>query len=325
MTYCPLFSEEDFARLYIPRARVEKVLRTARGFARRTLQLRLAARSDVIVLYREAFPLGGPLFEQILAARRPLVFDFDDAIWLGDTSEFNAWIRRYKRPDKTADIVACSTITTVGNDYLAAYSSRYSAAVRVLPTTIDVERYRPQPHEPRPRVRIGWSGSPTTSRYLIELAPVLREVLQRGDVELYVVGDPRFQLHGTPNVISRPWSRHSEVADVSAFDIGIMPMPDDPWTRGKCGFKALLYMSFGVPAIASPVGVNSSIIQHGRNGLLASSTDEWARALHALIDSAELRRRLGTNGRETVISGYSGQQWAPQFYEILCEAAARGA
>jgi glycosyltransferase involved in cell wall biosynthesis len=193
--------------------------------------------------------------------------------------------------------------------------------VEVLPTTIDVDVYRPQPREGRDLVRVGWSGSPTTAAHLRSMEGALRRLLDKFPIELVIMGDPAFRLAGTPRVTVVPWSSDREIAEVGAFDIGLMPLPDDDWSRGKCGFKALLYMALGVPPVVSPVGVNTEIVSDGENGLLASSEDEWVEAVGRLVRDAPLRARLGAAGRSTVVDRYSGQGWAPRFLEVLRQAA----
>ena len=143
-------------------------------------------------------------------------------------------------------------------------------------------------------------------------------------VELVVTGDPRFTLPGAPRVTVKPWQAGTEIAEVGAFDIGLMPLPDDDWSRGKCGFKALLSMALGVPPVVSPVGVNTEIVEDGRNGLFAAGEDAWVAAVGRLVADPALRARMGTAARETVLERYSGQQWAPRFYEVLVEARDAG-
>lgn len=317
----PLFSPAAYGRLYELGGTLRKAGQTAGALARRLLQIRDARDADVVFLYREAFPLGPALLERLLDAKVPVVFDFDDAIFLGETSAANAMASRLKVPGKTAGIVASATVTTVGNEYLASYARRFSSRVEVLPTTIDVDVYRPQPREERDLVRVGWSGSPTTSAHLRSMEGALRRLLDTFPIELVVMGDPAFRLAGAPRVTVVPWSSDREIAEVGAFDIGLMPLPDDDWSRGKCGFKALLYMALGVPPVVSPVGVNTEIVYDGENGLLASSEEEWVEAVGRLVQDAPLRGRLGAAGRCTVVDRYSGQRWAPRFLEVLQQAA----
>lgn len=325
VTFSPLFSDSDFRRLYISGARLEKSARAVRGLARRLADTFTLGGSDVVFLYREAFPLGPAILERAIARRYPIVYDFDDAIWLGDTSAANRWIAPLKCPEKIGDIIELATATMVGNNYLAAYARTRSTSVDVIPTTIDVHQYQPaRVKTQRHRVRIAWTGSPTTARYLSQLEHVLRLLLRRPDVELVVIGEPRFRISGVSNVLVVPWSETAELELLRSADVGIMPMPDDPWTRGKCGFKALLYMALGTATVASPVGINSEIIINGANGLLAGSEQEWFDALTRLIEDPPLRSQLGAAGRETVVNHYSGQQWAKTFYGVLSTAAARG-
>ena len=325
----PLFSEAAFRRLYEPGGTLRKAAQTAGALARRVAQAVVASRAEVVVLYREAFPLGPALVEGLLERRVPVVYDFDDAIWLGATSAANAWARRLKAPGKVGRIIAGAAATTVGNEYLAGYARRFSASVHVIPTTLDVEVYRPPVREapvPGDRVRVGWSGSPTTSVHLASIAPALRRMLTELPVELLVMGDPGFRLEGLPAgagaVRVLPWQAEREIAEVGAFDIGLMPLPDDEWSRGKCGFKALLYMALGVAPVVSPVGVNTEIVTDGANGLWAAGEEGWVDAVRRLVEDPPLRRALGGAGRETVVERYSGQRWAPRFLEILEEAAA---
>lgn len=140
-------------------------------------------------------------------------------------------------------------------------------------------------------------------------------------IELVVMGDPSFRLPGAPNVTVLPWTRASEPAVVGSFDVGLMPLPDNDWSRGKCGFKALLYMSMGVPAVVSPVGANCEIVTAGENGLHAATDDEWVEAVGSLVEDQRLARTLGDAGRQTVVERYSGQRWAPRFLQVLEEAA----
>lgn len=321
----PLLDTSAYDRMYESGRLPYKVAQAAKGLARRMLDLWGVGRTDVVWLYREAFPLGPPVLESLLERRVPVVYDFDDAIWLGDTSEANSLIRRFKRPNKVDAIVARATTTTVANDFLAEYARRHSPHVEVIPTTIDIDRYRPQAREENSVVRLGWSGSPTTSKHLRVIEGALRRILAELPIELVVMGDPAFELRGAGTRLKvLPWRKEHEIEVLSSFDIGLMPLPDDEWSRGKAGFKALLYMSLGIPAIVSPVGVNREIVRDGENGLTASTEDEWVAAVVRLVEDVQLRRSLGQQGRETVVERYSGQRWAPRFLEILESAAETG-
>jgi glycosyltransferase involved in cell wall biosynthesis len=270
------------------------------------------------------FPLGPPVFEQFAERRIPVVFDFDDAIFLPTTNPHNRLAARFKSPDKVAQIISGAAHTTVGNEYLAQYARRFSNEVSILPTTLDTVIFdRPADwRRPPGPIRIGWTGSSTTTSYLHSIDGALRRLLTKHDVELVVIGGDSYTLPGAPNVRTKPWRLDTEISDVLDLDIGIMPLTNDEFALGKCGFKALLYMSLGIPCVVSPVGVNTSIVHDGVNGLLASSEDEWVDVLETLIGDEDLRRRLGVAGRTTVVSHYNGKTVAPEFLNILARAAA---
>ena len=317
----PLFAEGVYDWIFESGRPLRKVLHTGTGLARRLGEALSAGRYDVVFVHRRSFPLGPPVLERLASHRTPLVYDFDDAIFLSDTSEANRAIAPLKRPASVAEIVGHATLTTVGNEWLASYARRFSPNVTVLPTTVDIEEYTPAPRPRSELVRIGWSGSLTTSRHLRTVADALRRMLKELPVELVVMGDPGYTLEGAPRVTALRWTPATEVDVLRSFDIGIMPLPDDDWSRGKCGLKALLYMAVGVPTVASPVGVNPDIISDGENGLLASTDEEWFDAIARLVEDEAFAKRLGAAGRETVEQRYSGQAWAPRFLEALERAA----
>lgn len=236
---------------------------------------------------------------------RKLVFDVDDAIMFnGDGESDSRRLRRFAAMMLAADLVVC------GNGYLAKQAERYGGRTLIVPTAIDTERFpaRPSaPIDPRKRIVIGWTGSRSTTRYLNSIFPALAKL--RGNVELKIIADATDDLHfaSLGNLPHRfvPWSAETEVAETAEFDIGLMPLPDDNLTQGKCGCKALQYMSLGTPAVCSPVGVNCDIIQHGKNGFLPKTPEEWRTVLQCLVDDAALRTVIGRSGRQTAEARYS--------------------
>jgi len=207
----------------------------------------------------------------------------------------------------------------VGNNYLAEYARRYNQNVTVIPTTIDTETYRVHPvRTPSPPV-IGWTGSYSTVQHLDLLRSTLSELAKRERFRVRVIGPSDYELEGV-DVEVVPWRSHTEVQDLAAVDIGIMPLPDDPWSRGKCGCKALQYMGLGIPAVCSPVGMNTDLIRDGENGFLANSAEEWISKLTRLLRSTELRLKMGRAGRKTVEEGFSATSQAPRVYEVFKSA-----
>jgi glycosyltransferase involved in cell wall biosynthesis len=317
----PLLSATAYHRIYRPGAVASKAIRVAAGLSKRLFDVVRSGRWDVVFVYREAFFLGPPLLELLLDRRYPIVYDFDDAIFLGDTSEANAIVARWKCPSKVATVVEHAAVTTVGNEWLASFARQHSRSVAVIPTTVDVEKYTPLRRERCQPIRVGWSGSRTTAIHLHSIDEALRRIARELPVELVAIGDPDFKLEGADRLQALPWRSDSELDLLRSLDVGIMPLPDDEWSKGKCGLKALLYMALAIPTVVSPVGVNTTIVSNREDGVLATTTDEWFDAIAQLVDDEDLARRLGEAGRETVVKRYSGRLWARRFLEVLEQAA----
>jgi len=276
--------------------------------------LRDVSRFDVIFIYREVFPIGPAVIERLLTMkdRPPVVFDFDDAIFLPSVSDANRLIGALKFPRKVATIIRRSAHVTAGNEYLADYARAFNPAVTTIPTSVDTDRYVPAPSHPARDVPIvGWIGSPTTAGYLKSLLPVLQQVRARHPFTLRVSGAGEPLAVDGIEVDNVPWSLAAEVELFNGCDIGVYPLADDEWSRGKCGFKAIEFMSCGVPVVAAAVGVNREIIQDGVNGFLASTEQEWIAKIGRLLAEPDLRRAFGDAGRRTVEQRYSLRQTAP--------------
>lgn len=323
----PFMSSYFYRHRYRPGGAPWKLLSLAWSTINRLLDIRRAGEVDVIFVHREAFPFGGPFIEEMLArSGTPMIFDFDDAIYLHSSGENSPLVRLLKRPEKTARIIELSTAVIAGNENLKAYAQRYNRNITVIPTPVDTDHFRPRP--PRAtsggadRVVIGWIGSNTTAPYLRMIEPALEELMRRyPEVELRIVGGS-YRPPGLSRVSLHRWRLATELRDLHSFDIGIMPMPDTDWTRGKCSFKTLLYMSVGLPSVCSPVGVTTDIIQDGVNGFLATSTDEWVEKLSRLIEDAALRQEIGMAGRRSVEEKYSLHVQAPRLLDVIERTAA---
>jgi glycosyltransferase involved in cell wall biosynthesis len=316
----PFMSPALFRMVYKPGHLARKSAHVLASLISRLADIPRAVRADVVLVHREALPFGTTLLERGIAASGvPLVLDFDDAIYLSTGSSPNNVMRLLKRPDKVAELVRISRAVMVGNEHLAAYSRRFNPRTVVIPTPVDTNVYRPRAsRNASDEVVLGWVGSGTTSRYLnlIE-APVRRLLERRPNVRVEIVGAARGALAGVPRVRELPWSLEHELDTLHGFDIGLMPYPDNEWARGKCAFKALLYMSVGTPAVCSRVGMVEQVIQSGTNGYLAQSEDDWYEALDALVADPALRARVGAAGRDVVTSEYSLERWAPRLLEVL--------
>ena len=318
-----LLSERDDRFFYARGHYVRKFLILLKTLYVRLRDLKKARNSDIVFLYREAVMFGSVWFEKRLARRCPnMILDFDDAIWLQDVSEGNQKLAWLKRPSKTEDIIRLCRLVITGNDYLAGYARHFNERVAVVPTTLDTAQFRPvaSSGDNGPAVCIGWTGSITTLRHLELAVPVMEEIYRRyGDrICFRVIADRPWQHDGLPVSFIR-WQRATEIDDLTGIDIGTMPLPDDAWARGKCGFKGLQYMALGIPAVMSPVGVNTEIICDGENGFLASSQEEWIHKLSLLIDDAALRRKLGAAGHRTVEERYSFNAWKVRYARLFDE------
>ncbi len=279
----------------------------------------LRPEADVLFVQREAHMLGTSWFEERMARKVPMVFDFDDAIWLADVSEGNRRFAFLKDGEKTARLIRAATEVIAGNDYLADYARQFNDRVTVIPTTIDTDYHRPMPERRAGKpVCIGWTGSLTTVPYFDAFAPVLMRLKERyGEaIRFKLIGEGAYRHDGL-GLQGDSWRLATEVEDLNDIDIGIMPLPDNEWTRGKCGFKGLQYMGCGIPAVLSPVGVNVQIIEDGVNGFLAGGEEEWFDKLCRLVENAGLRERLGAAGRKTVEERYSVRSQRERYLEVL--------
>jgi glycosyltransferase involved in cell wall biosynthesis len=323
VTISPFYTPEFFKLVYKPGHHLRKAITFLGLTARRLSELLRVNQYDLVLLYREAVPLGPPLIERLIArAGPPIVYDFDDAIFLPNVSEANKAFGFLKRPGRVADVLRLSTRVMVGNEFLAAYARRHSRAVTVIPTAVDTTRFVPRAN-PAPVGRepiVGWIGSPTTFPYLEELAPVLRDVAHRHAFTLKVSGAGKPVRFPGVNVQEVPWSMADEVALFNTCDVGVYPLTDDEWSKGKCGFKAIQCMACGVPVVAAAVGVNREIIVDGVNGFLASTPAEWVDKLGRLLSEPPLRIRMARAGRATIEQRYSLHVTAPQVAAVLAAA-----
>ncbi|GAB4375900.1 MAG: hypothetical protein Kow0075_02600 [Salibacteraceae bacterium] len=317
-----LLDEEDDKAFYSKGRLLSKAKILIKSYAKRLSDLKRLDHFDVVFVQREAFMTGTTFFEKAVhRIGEKMVFDFDDSIWIHNVSDANKYLNFLKNPAKTARIIGMAQKVVAGNKYLAQYALQYNDDVVIIPTTIDTDRYkRKVPHSTAPDkpVIIGWTGSPTTIRHFELAVPVLKQIKQRyGErVAFKVIGDDRYK-NPELGITGIPWYAHSEVDDLQDVDIGIMPLPDDEWAKGKCALKGLQYMAVEIPAVMSPVGVNSEIIDHGTNGFLPAGHHEWVQILSQLIENPALRIEVGKAGRKTVERGFSVKANAEKYLNLF--------
>lgn len=317
----PFINQEGWEILYQKGRVYKKVLAMAGAGWRRFLLLFKLKRADFIFVHREMAQFGPPVFEWIVAKvlRRKYIYDFDDAIWLPNYSESNArfhWVKCYW---KVPYCIKWAYQVSTGNEYLADYARNYNQNVIVIPTTIDMENHHNKTIDfQNEKLVIGWTGTHTTMHYLNDIIPVLQRLEQEFDFSFLVISNepPAFKLK---SLFFFKWEKETEIADLCRFSIGVMPLREDKWSKGKCGFKALQYMSLGIPCVVSPVGVNTEIVKNGVNGFLAADSEELHYCLSQLLADKELRKQIGLSGQQTVRDRYSTSANYQKYFSLLIE------
>lgn len=309
-----IITESDDRVFYAPGNYIAKAWILLKSIFIRFKDLQRAKNFDITFIQREALLLGSSYFEKQFFKKHKVIFDFDDSIWLLDTSPENKKFEFLKNPDKTKINIAHAHAVIAGNQFLANYAKQFNKNTIVIPTTIDTEFHIPKPElrgfdsaQPdKEKIVIGWSGSISTIKHFEMAISALKQIQTQypNKIEIHVIGQGSYS-HPEINVINKNWSSKTEVDDLNCFDIGIMPLPNDEWVKGKCGLKGLSYMACGIATIMSNVGVNSDIIEHGKNGFLAATEQEWVNCLSLLIENSDLRHKIGQAGRETVVKNYS--------------------
>lgn len=319
----PLFDDAYLAGKY--RSGRAHPLDVARALGRRLRDLMRVRQFDLLVLEYELLPYFPAWIERLLAHQGVrYTVDYDDALFHQYDLHRKGLVRALLG-DKIAAVMRGARLVTAGNEYLAAYAARAGAKwVEQVPTVVDLRKYAPRPADRLDGpVVIGWIGSPATTKYLDSVAAALAQVCRETGARVRLVGAAPGALAGVPADLAA-WNESTEARDIAAFDIGIMPLADGPWEQGKCGFKLVQYMACGVPVVASPVGANRRIVEHGVHGFLASTPQEWVQALTELVRDAALRARMGAAGRRRVEDSYSMQVVAPRLAQLLQQAAGTG-
>lgn len=318
ITVEPLFNDEYLEALYsgrhLPWPKI--LMRYVNRIRQSTSDF---AKFDMIWIQKELLPWAPAFFEELLLGKHiPWIVDYDDAVFHQyDIHRISAV--RYLLGKKIDRVMARAACVVVGNEYLARRARLAGAKdVQLIPTVIDLNRYCAAPIKRNERFTIGWIGTPITAQYLKSIAPALRHVCEQIPAELMTIGSGKIDL-GIPTRIV-PWREETEAESIAEFDVGIMPLRDGPFERGKCGYKLIQYMAMGRPVIGSPVGVNTEIIRHGINGFVAESIEDWRNSLLAIHNDLARRKQMGEEARKTVEVRYSMQVTAPRLASIFQDA-----
>jgi glycosyltransferase involved in cell wall biosynthesis len=318
--YLPLLGDDHSIRL--ARGQKANPLKTMAAYLSRLLQLFSKRDFDLLWVHYELFPyLPGPFEKLARLSGAPVVCDYDDAIFHMYDDHRSELVRKFLGR-KLVPLLESAAGCSCGNAYLLEYAKQHCENSVVIPTVVDTSIYRPLPEGGGLPV-LGWIGSPSTWKYVEPLLPTIRRVAEQTGVTLRAVGaGPR--ARGIDFVDAREWEESREAEEVQGMDIGIMPLPDENWSRGKCGYKLVQYMACGRPVVASPVGVNSEIVAEGDNGYLAVSPDEWEAKLLRLIRQPMLRDAMGKVGRARAVERYSLHSQAPRMLQLLRSACKAG-
>ncbi|MBC8522536.1 glycosyltransferase family 4 protein, partial [PVC group bacterium] len=275
---------------------------------------------DLIWLQGEVFPFLPPLATYYFKIMNiPYVVDYDDAVF-HRYDDHNKTIIRKLLGKKIDYVMRNASLVVVGNEYLHSHAASIGVRnVKIIPTVVDMNRYAKSKEESSGALVVGWIGTPKTVHYLFEIKETIISIKSKFDVRFVAIGVTDEDVVGL-DIETQPWSEESEVRSILEFDIGIMPLNDSPWERGKCGYKLIQYMACGLPVVASPVGINTSIIEEGEIGLLAKNNDSWIDSIGFLLADQDRRIKMGNRGRTKVINKYSLEITKPQLASLLSEA-----
>jgi len=314
----PLFSDNYLQSLYSGQSRI---LQLIAGYLRRIMVLFHTRKYDLVWIEKEIFPFA-PAFAERLLNKLGVryVVDYDDAQFHRYDMHRSRLIRALL--GRKIDVVMKhASMVVAGNEYLAERARSANAVrVEIVPTVVDLTRYTVAQQEGNHQLIVGWIGSLSTSHYLLTIASAIESLKKDFDVRFVAVGADEDTLKGMPIEVL-PWSEETEVQSIQMFDVGIMPLLDTSWERGKCGYKLVQYMACGLPVVASPVGVNKQLVEHGVNGLLADNEHDWVQTLNRLLSDPSLRRQMGINGLRRVETMYSLQAQASRIEGFIREAS----
>lgn len=316
----PLFSNAYLEALYNKKRSPSEVIR---GYIRRFLGIFTVYKYDLVLIEKELFPFMPAVFERLLSLFKiPYLVDYDDALFHRYDLHKSPIIKRFLGR-KIDSVMRNAAVVIAGNSYLAKRAVDAGAKkVRIIPSVVDTQHYYslniPQKSD---EIKIGWIGTPKTSHYLAHLVPVFERLAKQLKVRFVAIGANNDDFEGSL-IECWPWTSETEVDSIQKLDIGVMPLADSPWERGKCGYKLIQYMACGLPVVASPIGVNSEIIEDDVNGYLASSDIGWEEALKKLCEDKNIRARMGHAAREKVVKFYSLDAQKHNVVSAIREAAA---
>jgi glycosyltransferase involved in cell wall biosynthesis len=316
----PFLDEKVWKILYQPGKFGYKIFKVLQGFIKRKFQLIYCISADYVFVHREIAPFGPPIFEWILCKlfRKKVIFDFDDAIWIPNTTPGNKFFSRFKRYENALYLMQHSFKNSCGNHYLQQKAAQFNPNSFYVPTTIDTQKHHNilKQNFNKKQIIFGWTGTLTTMDYLIEILPIMDDLIKKYSFKLLIISNqkPSFKRD---YIQFRYWNKETEIEDLLKMDVGLMPLRKDVWSEGKCGFKALQYLALGIPAIASDVGVNAEIVETGKTGYLCQNVADWYKAFEYFITKAEQIQQFSLDCREKIENNYSVQAHQHQFLTLF--------
>jgi glycosyltransferase involved in cell wall biosynthesis len=315
----PFHDLRSWNTLYKKGKIINKIIGLGRGFIRRYALLFKINKYSTIWVHRETAPLGLPLYGWLLTTvfKKHVIFEFDDAIWMRNVSNSNRFFSFVKPYRNALFMMRHAGCNVCGNQWLFEFARRLNPNAVVIPTVVDTETsHNLVQNQSVPHPSIGWTGSHSTLRYLEDRIALLREVYEQEPFELVVISDiePQFTF---PNLRFIRWNAKEEVSDLLRFHIGLMPLPNEEWAKGKCGLKLIQYMALGIVPVAADVGVNGSIVSHEVNGLLCTTDDDWRQALLKLLRDAAYRQDMAQRCRPTIEAHYSVRSQRDKFLHLF--------
>jgi len=307
ITTSSFIDEAGYAVIFKEGFLFRKVMAVMRGFIRSLVLLFTVRKYNYILLQCGVAPIGPPVFEWVLIRllKKKVIYDFDGAIWLQQVSEKNKVPAILRSVSKVPLISSWAYKVSCGNEFLCEYARQYNRQVIYNPTCVDTEKHHNilANHDVE-KVTIGWTGSFSTLKYLQMVQPVLARLQEKYDFDIKIICNQQPTLD-LKNVTYVEWTAANEVTELATCQVGLMPLTNDEWSEGKCGFKLIQYLALEIPSVSSSVGVNKKIIDHDVNGFLCDSDAAWYAAIEKLILDKELRKRMGKEGREKIIREYS--------------------
>lgn len=306
-TYTTFIAGEDYKVMFKPGKALQKGLIIAKGILKRTALLFTLKKYQFVYIHREAALLGPPIFEWLIGkvCRKKIIYDFDDAIWIPLSSDANPLAAKIKCNWKVAKICKWSTIVSTGNSFLASYAKQFCNDVRIVPTVVDtINTHNKTKNQQEQPLTIGWTGTFTNFIHLPLAIPAIKKLQQQYTFNFLIIADKDPELKDIRYTYLQ-WNKATEIDDLIKMHIGIMPLIKTDVQLGKCAFKAIQYMSLGIPAVVTPIGANCEVVDDGIDGYWADNDEEWYSALQQLLLDAASRSKLGTLAQRKIVTQYS--------------------